>query len=376
MLSQQNEARNEQVNIDNDSFEDNSDGENEDIEVSEVDHNTRIAANITEHDTANPNMFVSRCPNNSLRDNVHHSPKQFEKQVGAFDGNKRANACQVSPFEMVNHNSFTKENTSKYKCDNEKSELYSKRAFEYSSELLAKTASNVCTRCSVPFRSEHELANHKTLCLAERNVASGSRYESHDPRRVTEEPETRKRRRSAHEDERETIRCNGPHHFSKRWAFPTTGAEIVPLTNAPDTSSRHHCLVASSNRLSVITPYDALDHEHFNSVQNIPHTPNINFKVNLPKVPSTHHPASSVQRLRVSDSEEDQQNKQCLLPIRKPAEHDAKELDDFGKEPDQRDAAKHMINDMDGNQQSSHEHSDDDFDDKALPLKKRCVLTK
>ena len=362
------------MNIDNDSFEDNSDGENEDIEVSELDHSTQIAAKITEYDTANPNMFVSRCPNNSLRDNEHHSPKQFEKQVGAFDGNNRVNACQFSAFDMVNHNSFTKENTNKYKGDNEKRELYSKRAFEYSSELLAKTASNVCTRCSVPLRSEHELANHKTMCLAERNVACGSRYESHDPRRVTMESETRKRRRSAHEDERDTIRYNGPHHFPKRWAFPTTGAEIMALTNAPDTS---RCLATSSNRASVITPHDTLDHEHFNSMRNMPHTPNIKFKVNLPKVSSTHYPASSVQKLRVSHSEEDQQNKQCLLPIRNPAEHDVKELDGFGKEPDQRDAAKHMINDVDGSQQqSSHEHSDDDLDDKALPLKKRCVLTK
>ena len=371
------EARKERGNMDNDSFEDISDEENEDIEVSELDHDTRIAGNITEHDTANSNMFVSRCPNNSLRDNVHHSPKQFEKQVGAFDRNKRANACQVSAFDKVNHNSPTKENTGKYKCDNEKSELFSKRAFEYSSELLAKTPSNVCTRCSVPFRSEHELANHKTMCVAERNVASGSKYESHDPLRVTKVPETRKRRRSTHEDEQGAIRSNGPHHLSKRWVFPTTRAEIVALANAPDTSPYHHCLAASSNRVSVITPHDALDHERFNSTRKIPHTPNINFKVDLPKVPSTHHPSISVQKLRVSHSEEDQQNKQCLLPIRKPAEHDAKELDGFGKEPDQRDAAKHMINDVDGSQQqSSHEHSDDDLDDKALPLKKRCVLTK
>ena len=65
--------------MDNDSFEDISDEENEDIKVSEVEHETRIAGNITEHDTANSNMFVSRCPNNSRSDNVHHSLKQFEK---------------------------------------------------------------------------------------------------------------------------------------------------------------------------------------------------------------------------------------------------------------------------------------------------------
>ena len=375
LLNQQKEASKERASTDNDSFEDNSEGENEDIEVSEVDHDMQYAVNISEHDIANSNKVDSQCTNNSVRDNVHLSPKHFEKQSGAFDENERANPCQVSTFDKVNHDGSTKDDRGNYENYNEKNELRTKQAFEYCSEFLAKNARNVCTRCSIPLRTEHELTNHKNICRGERNMTSGS-YIHPDSPWIAMELESRKRRRPNESDEQEVIRNNETHHMAKRWAFPTTGVEIAAITSALDASSQQYIPAASRYRMSVLTPYDALRHERTYSQQTIPYTSNNNFKVDLPKFPNTLHPTSSVQRLHDISCDEDQQNKQCLLPIRKPAEQDVKEPSGFGKEPDQRDAARHMINDVDGSQQqSSHEHSDD-LDDKALPLKKRCVLTK
>lgn len=349
----------EPAKANSDSFEDNSELENEEIEVSEVDQDTQCIADMAEGGVVKSNTSSNESANTSMTNSMRFYAAQFGNQSAGFDSHQKTRPCQLSAFDFTQPAHENVEN----------SELRAKMDRECECELAAKSVPMVCSRCAVEFTTERELAHHRTVCPAMSDRKLRNKPDELPLKLATRLP-SRKRRCSAGSDQQEVIENNEAHHHSKRWAFPTAGAEMTTVTSAPDTAaSSQGC--TNLSRASVITPYNPLG--LFSRDLHYPPFANQERRRDHPGFLGALYPNDSVQKLRDSA---DIENKQRLLSIRKPAEQDAEERHGLGKEADQRKTATHVINGVDDCQpQSSRGYPNDDSDDKALPLKKRCVVS-